>query len=152
GDVAKSERCADRVAEHPRGDAADELTVPPDGLIVIEEPVRFLESECHHAAAHAGLALSAQRLAPDEAPRLVPGNRKSKAGLERGIHIADVVAPVTISLFHAQAIERMVARETQPKGLTGLDDRVVHRLCELGGDIELVPELADVSDATGTDA
>src|SRR5262249_11664684 len=117
----------------------------------IENTVRVLEGECDQTAAHAGLALPAKRLASDEAPRLIPGDRKGEAGLEGGVLIADVVAPMTVRLFHPEAFERVIAGEAQPKRLTGLDDRVVHRLCELSGDIELVPQLADVSDAAGAD-
>src|SRR5580700_10575022 len=85
GDVAQTERRADRVREHPRADAPDQLAVSPDRLVVVEESIGPLERQRHQAAAHARGALLEQRLAADEAARLVPGDGELQPRLERGV-------------------------------------------------------------------
>src|SRR3989442_520507 len=110
-------------------------------------PTRALKGKRHEPAPHAGLALQHERLAADEAAGLVPGDGKLQAGLERCVLVADVVAPVPVRLFHTQAVQGMVPGEAQSKGLTGADDHVVYGLRELGGNVQLVPELSHVSDA-----
>src|SRR5205823_10528973 len=47
GDVTETERTAERVAEGPGRDGADELAVPPDRLVVVEEKIGALRSEEH---------------------------------------------------------------------------------------------------------
>src|SRR5580700_10405986 len=102
GDVAETERRADRVREHPRADAPDQLAVSPDRLVVVQESIVPLESQRHQAAAHTRGALREQRLAADEAARLVPGDGELQPRLERGVLVRDVVAPVAVGLFDAQ--------------------------------------------------
>ena len=116
---------------------------------MIQEAIGTLESNRHQPAPQARLALAQQRLESDEAAGLVPGDGELQAGLERGVLIADVVAPVAIGFFHAQAVHGVVAGQAQPERAAGADDHVVHRLRELGRNVQLVTQLADVSDAAG---
>src|ERR1700681_1807933 len=47
GDVAETQGSTDGMAEHPRGDPSDELTVPPDRLVVIQKAIRAIECNGH---------------------------------------------------------------------------------------------------------
>jgi len=93
------------VAEHPGGDPSDEFTVPPDRLVVIQHSIRALEGDRHESAPDAGRAQLAERLESDEPAGLVPGDGKLQASLKRRVLVADVVAPVPVSLLHAQAVQ-----------------------------------------------
>src|ERR1700719_1560901 len=126
GDVAETQGSTESMAEHSGGDPSDEFTVPPDRLVVIQQPIRALEGDRHESAPDAGFALAHERLESDEAAGLVPGDGKLQASLKRRGLVADVVAPVPVSLLHAQAVQGMVAREAQAKGRAGADDHVVH--------------------------
>src|SRR2546430_853750 len=146
GEVAETERRTEGMAEHPGGDASDQLIVPPDRLVVIQQAIGALERNRHESPPHALRAPLAERLETDKAPGLVPGDGELQAGLERCVLVADVVAPVPIRLFHAQAVQGMVAREAQSEGLTRTDDHVVYGLRKLGGDVQLVAQLSDIRD------
>ena len=90
--------------------------------------------------------LRQQRVAADERHRLVERAREAEAGLERRVLVADVVPPVAIRLLEAQRIEGMEPGERQPIARR-LGDHVEHRPGELGRDVQLEAELADVGDA-----
>src|SRR5579863_2289306 len=149
--IAEPQGSAEGVAEHPRGDLADEFAVSPDRLIVIEQAIRPLESHRDQPATHPSLALPRERLETHEAAGLVPGEGEVQARLERRVFIAQVVSPVPVSLLHTQAVQRMVAGEAQAKRGACAYDEVEHRLRELCGNVQLVAELPHVRDATRPD-
>src|SRR2546429_598381 len=135
----------------PAPAAAPDSTLHPRARGVIEGPQRdprgnALAGDRHESPPHALRAPLAERLEADKAPGLVPGDGELQAGLERCVLVADVVAPVPIRLFHAQAVQGMVAREAQSEGLTRTDDHVVYGLRKLGGDVQLVAQLSDIRD------
>src|ERR1700736_2915997 len=85
GEEAETERRTDGMAEHSRGGPSDECPVPPDRLVVIQQPIGASEGNRHQPASHAALALAQERLEANEAARLVPGDGKLQARLERGV-------------------------------------------------------------------
>src|SRR5438105_15203146 len=82
GEVAETERRTDGMAEHPRGDASDQLIVPPDRLVVLQQAIVALEGHRHESPPHALRAPLAERLDPDKAPELAPVDVELQAGLE----------------------------------------------------------------------
>src|ERR1700733_15291473 len=95
---------------HPGTNEPDDRAALPDGLVVIQHGFGRFEPKLYQPLEAPGLSLPKQRLAADEAPRLVPFDREAEAGLQRRILIGNVVAPMPIRFFDAQRIQRMIAR------------------------------------------
>ncbi len=86
-----------------------------------------------------------------ETARLVPGDAEAEAGGERVVLGADVVAPVAVALLGAAGVHGVVAGVGQPELPAGLDDPVEDVGRELGRDVELPAQLADIGDPAGAD-
>ncbi len=132
-DVAECNRSAKRVTVHRRGDATNAHAVAPYRLVVEQRGLGVGQQELRQPPPHAGLALAQQRVPPDE--RLAPVGGETEAGLDqRGVAV-DVVAPVAVSLFQPQRVQRVVAAELQPERLSRGDDPVEHMRRELGRNV-----------------
>ena len=81
--------------------------------------------------------------------RLVPRDGEPEAGLQRSVVGRDVVAPMPVALLHAQRVERVVAGEAQARSLAAFAEHVEDARSELGRNVDLPAELADVGDAAG---
>ena len=88
-----------------------------------QERVGAVDREQQQAACEAGVAPRAQRLAAEEAARLVPGDGEAEAGLERRVVGADVVAPVAETLLDAAGVEAVMAGMRQAVRRAGPDQR-----------------------------
>src|SRR5207302_6130721 len=73
GEVAETERRTDGMAEHPRGDASDQLIVPPDRLVVIQQAIRPPAGNRPESPPPALPAPLPAPREPDQPPGLVPG-------------------------------------------------------------------------------
>ena len=62
------------------------------------------------------------------------------------------MGPVAIGLLDAQRIERVVAAVREAVGGAGCDQRIVDRNSEPAWDVQLIAELADVSQAQSKQA
>lgn len=87
------------MTEHGGRDVPYQLTVPPDGFVVIEKGLGVLKGKHNKSPLEPLLFLSREGLAADEVAILVEGYSKSKAGHERRILVGDVVAPVMVTLI-----------------------------------------------------
>ena len=65
--------------------------------------------------------------------------------------VAHVVAPVPVGLLDPERVEGVVAGVPEAERLARVDDRVVDVGRELGRDVQLPAQLADVGDARGPD-
>ena len=109
-------------------------------------------AELDEAAGRRALLTDAQqRIVAKIAARLVPGDAEAQAGGKRIVLRADVVAPVAVALLGPAGVHGMVAGVGQAELAACLDDPVEDVDRELGGDIELPAQLADIGDAGGTD-
>jgi len=74
-----------------------------------------------------------------------------EAGLEDAVGVVDVVAEVAVALLHPARGEGLEAGVDEARVLALGDDAVVHVEGLLGGDVELVAELAEIGDADAED-
>jgi hypothetical protein len=108
-DIAQPARCAERAGVHTRADIAGDACPLPDRFVMIKQGLGRFQQELDEALLEATFLLAEQRVAPDEAAGFVQLDRKAEPGLERGIFIGDVMAPVAIALLHPQRVERVIA-------------------------------------------
>ena len=91
--------------------------------------------------------LASDRVLADEPARLLEIDGEAEARLEHRIGVVDVVAVVAVALLHAQAGQRLEARVTKPERRARVDEAIVDVRRLLGGNVELVAELAEIRDA-----
>lgn len=95
------------------------------------------------------LFLRQHRLAANEAAGLVVGADEAQAGFERRVLDADVVAPMAVALLGAAGIHGVEASELQAVRRTGFDNPLEDMQRELGRNVDLPTQLADIGDAVG---
>ena len=102
-DHAETDGSAERVTVRARTNVPEPPAVAKDRLATVEQRLRVIEEELGEPSPRrAGVSPGEQRLAPDEAPRLVPGDRELKATLERRIGIANVMTPAAVAFLSSR--------------------------------------------------
>src|SRR3982074_1723684 len=99
------------------------------------------------ASERAPSSVSEHRFLADEAAWFLEIERKTEARFVRHIGIVDVVAVVAVALFHAQTGQRLESGVYEAEFASRLDEAVVDMYRLLGGNVELVAELAQIGDA-----
>ena len=131
-----------------RANVPDCNAVAAYDLGVEHERLGILHQHLHEAASQrAPGPASEHRFLADEAARFPEVQGKAEAGFVRHIGIVDVVAVVAVALFHAQTRERLESGVHESEFASRCDDAVINVRRLLGGDVELVAELAHIGDA-----
>src|SRR5262249_15509304 len=132
-------------------DASDPDAVAPDGFPPHEDRCRWAvlrETQIHEPRAGcSAFPPPLQRVLPDEAAGLVPGDGEGEAGIERCLLRAHVEAHDAIAAL--QPAGRHGVETGEPKLLAGTEQEVVDIAAEIRRHEKLVAELADEGDARG---
>ena len=142
--VGIGDRLADRVAIPATRHATHETLSHPHGL----RPERDRTGIGKRQAAETPLRVHPlnECVAADERT-LLELDRELEAGLERGLLRGDIRAPHPVSFLQTQRVDRLVSGRDEAVALPRLPECVPKPLTELGGAVELPPELSDVCDA-----
>src|ERR1700677_61091 len=142
--IAEPNRAADRMAEHSRRDAANNLAVAKDWFVMIEQGFGVFHCKLDEPAGRPSLFLAEQSLASHKPSGLVHRDCETEASLERRVLVRDVVPPMTIALLDAKRVHSMIAGELETGRAPGFSDHIVDALSELTGDIKLPTQFAHV--------
>ena len=111
--IAHGEAGADGMTEHAGSRVTADTTVPQDRFIVIDQRLRIDQPELYQTLLHTRFLLSQQGITPLEATGLVELHGEAQSGLQRRFRVRNVVTPVTVALFHAQAVQCVITRMTE---------------------------------------
>src|SRR5499427_2325409 len=147
--VAHGHGPAQAMAIRRGGGGAHDASTAPDRLVAQRIGPGVVEDKIHEPPRHGLSAQGDERVASDEAARLVEAHGEAEPGLQWRVLGGQLAPPRAIGLLHAQGLDGVVARVPQPEVPAGALEGVVDVGGEFHRHVELPAELAHVRDAGG---
>ena len=144
---------AEGVRIRARPHVAHPSAVPEERFAAVQERFGILEEHLDQAARRGpGHPPREQRIPPDEAAGLVPGDREAEPHVGWRVRVVDVEAVVAVRLLQPQAAQGAHPDVPVADVCSSLHERVVNRERHLGRDVQLPAQLTHVRDPHRQDA
>src|ERR1700674_854345 len=147
--VAVGDVAPDGVPVGAAADPADERTIGIDGLATVDGDVVLLaDQQCAQTPLDARRLCCDQHLPPVEVA-LVEANAEPKPGLQWIVEQGEVRPVIAVTLLYPQRVQRSVSTWPNANGLPSGQQAIPHLHRDIGLEIKLPPQLADVGHALG---